>query len=222
MNTRRTNVRKAPPRAARSGPPAAAGETRVERTRHALGTALMELLRERPLQQLTVQDVLDRAGVGRATFYAHFQNKRDLFLSENERFLGWLEAQLAAPGSRPGRLAPVSEFFAHVAEQGAYLRALRESGETEVVWRLVTGQLACMIERRLALLSPPAPGAVPTPAAQAAFAAGSLAELLQWWLARDQRPSAEQMDDTWHDMAWRALRGASRGMPPALPPRRGR
>src|SRR5262245_66510880 len=121
MNTRRTNVRKAPLRAAPSAP----GETRVERTRHALGTALIELMRERPLQQLTVQDVLDRAGVGRATFYAHFQNKRDLFLSENERFLGWLEAALEAPGSRPGRLAPVSELFAHVAEQGAYLRALR-------------------------------------------------------------------------------------------------
>ena len=204
MNTRRTIVRKG----LRPGTPTPAprANSRAERTRHALGTALIELMHEQPLQDISVQAVLDRAGIGRATFYAHYRNKRDLFLSENERFLGFLETQLDAPGARPGRLVPVTEFFAHVASQGAYLRALRESGELELIYRLVTGEVADMIERRLAVLSPPAPGAVLAPSAEAQFAAGALVEVLRWWLGRDDRPTPAEMDEAWHVMAWRALR----------------
>jgi len=219
MNTRRTNVRKAArPPARRPAPPA---DARVERTRHALGMALMDLMHERPLQDITVQHVLDRAGVARATFYTHFRDKRDLFLSENERFFEFLETLLEAPGSRPGRLAPVAELFAHVAEQGAYVRALRESGELDLIWRLITGQLAQMIERRRALLAPPPPDAPLPPAAEARIAAAGLAELLQWWLARDDRPSPEEIDRAWHEQVLRAFRG-SRPDAAAVPTRRSR
>ena len=55
------NVRKT---ASRSDP-------RVLRSRRALGDALVELLHERRFDDITVQDILDRASVGRATFYAH-------------------------------------------------------------------------------------------------------------------------------------------------------
>src|SRR5688572_32486622 len=35
----------------------------------------VELMRTREFNEITVQDLLDRAGVGRATFYSHFRNK---------------------------------------------------------------------------------------------------------------------------------------------------
>ncbi len=50
-------------------------DPRVKRTRGLLEQAFMDLLEEHGFQALTVQDIAERAGVNRATFYAHFADK---------------------------------------------------------------------------------------------------------------------------------------------------
>src|SRR5689334_7156318 len=62
-------------------------DRRILRTRDRLGDALIALIQEKPFDQVTVQEVLDRAGVGRSTFYLHYRDKDDLFLSDAEDFL---------------------------------------------------------------------------------------------------------------------------------------
>ena len=57
-------------------------DRRIRRTRDTLGDALVELIREKPFDSITVQEILDRAGVGRSTFYTHYSDKQDLFLGE--------------------------------------------------------------------------------------------------------------------------------------------
>jgi AcrR family transcriptional regulator len=56
-------------------------DRRVQRTRQLLRTALVPLIEENGFEALTVQDIIDRANVGRATFYAHFDKKEDLLVS---------------------------------------------------------------------------------------------------------------------------------------------
>src|ERR1700754_1124415 len=56
-------------------------DRRVRRTRRLLREALIALVAERGYERVTVQDVLDRADVGRSTFYAHFRDKEALFAS---------------------------------------------------------------------------------------------------------------------------------------------
>jgi AcrR family transcriptional regulator len=68
-------------------------DPRVKRTRQLLEQAFMDTLREKGFQTVTVQDITERAGVNRATFYAHFQDKyalldhsiRQGFLQEIEK-----------------------------------------------------------------------------------------------------------------------------------------
>jgi AcrR family transcriptional regulator len=71
-------------------------DPRVRRTRQSLEQAFMDALREKGFQAITVQDITQRAGVNRATFYAHFADKyalldhsiRQGFLEEiNKRML---------------------------------------------------------------------------------------------------------------------------------------
>ena len=62
-------------------------DRRTARTRNLLGDALIELIQEKPFDSVTVQDVLDRAGVGRSTFYVHYKDKDDLFFSDAGSFL---------------------------------------------------------------------------------------------------------------------------------------
>ncbi|MGB3715346.1 MAG: TetR/AcrR family transcriptional regulator [Candidatus Promineifilaceae bacterium] len=54
-------------------------DKRIIRTRQWLSKAFLELLEEKGLQKMTVQDISERANVNRATFYAHYEDKYDLF-----------------------------------------------------------------------------------------------------------------------------------------------
>src|SRR6476659_7313908 len=56
-------------------------DRRVSRTRRALKEALTDLILEKGYEGITIQDVLDRADVGRSTFYAHFVDKDDLLMA---------------------------------------------------------------------------------------------------------------------------------------------
>jgi len=73
------------------------GDRRVSRTRRVLHEALRSLILEKGDDRVTVQDVIDRADVGRATFYAHFRDKDDLLMSGFEEMRLSLRQQLAAP-----------------------------------------------------------------------------------------------------------------------------
>lgn len=56
-------------------------DRRVQRTKTSLHGALLELAREKPYPSIAVKDILDRANVGRSTFYTHFRDKHDLLES---------------------------------------------------------------------------------------------------------------------------------------------
>ena len=59
-------------------------DRRVQRTRLTIRSAMVSLIRERGFEDLTVQDIIDRADVGRSTFYAHFKSKEDLLAGSVE------------------------------------------------------------------------------------------------------------------------------------------
>jgi AcrR family transcriptional regulator len=66
-------------------------DARTARTYRALSVALVDLMRTKEVDAITVQDLLDRAGVGRATFYSRFRNKDDFLLTDLERMLAALD-----------------------------------------------------------------------------------------------------------------------------------
>ena len=68
-------------------------DRRVQRTHQLLRGALVALIQEKGFEALTVQDIIDRANVGRATFYAHFDNKEDLLVSGLEEFRASIREQ---------------------------------------------------------------------------------------------------------------------------------
>ena len=72
---------------------AKAEDRRVQRTRTLLLDALLDLIAEKGYAAVTVQDIVDRANVGRSTFYAHFLDKRELLLSGVNGLLMFLAQQ---------------------------------------------------------------------------------------------------------------------------------
>src|SRR5215813_6015421 len=111
-------------------------DRRVARSRRAMKEALTDLILERGYESVTVQDVIDRADVGRSTFYAHFLDKDDLLMA----ILADLE--LPAPDASRWRADDPAfgwtlELFRHFGSGRRLFRAVA-SGDTGALARRET------------------------------------------------------------------------------------
>ncbi len=148
-----------------------------------------------------MQHVLDRAKVGRSTFYTHYRDKDDLFLSDVEDFFEGMANLLSRRGEDSNRIAPVREFFAHVAEWKEFHAALVASGKVRDVMELGHGYFARAIEQRLSDLQPLPTDSLSRTAVAHALA-GALLSLLSWWIDRGMPVSPSEMDEMYHRMVW--------------------
>jgi AcrR family transcriptional regulator len=163
------------------------------------------LIVEKPVNEVTVQDVLDRSGVGRSTFYLHYRDKDDLLVSQLEMFLEMMSTSLSVRHDTSNRVAPVAEMFAHIGNQNKLARVLSDSGHMKEFFDLAEGYFARGIEQRLK-----ESGRFPKIpqrelAARAAALSGSLLSLLRWWLDRGEKEPPQQMDEMFHRMVWTGL-----------------
>jgi len=83
-------------------------DRRIQKTKKQLSQALIQLILEKGYENVTVQDILDKAEVGRSTFYAHYENK-ELLLVDGPRNLGL--SLFGGESSCPGFL----KLFEHVS-----------------------------------------------------------------------------------------------------------
>ena len=180
-------------------------DERARRTRDRLGSAFVALIHEKPIEDVTVQDVLDRASVGRSTFYLHFRDKNDLLLSQLEVFLETMSTTLSIRKEASHRVVPVAEMFAHIENQRKLYRILADAGRLNDFFDLAQSYFARGIEHRLResnRLSKIPQGEL---AARASALAGSLLSLLRWWLDRGAKEPPGEMDELFHRMVWNGL-----------------
>ena len=59
----------------------ATDDRRIQKTKKYLAEALAQLIAEKGYEEVTIQDIIDRANVGRSTFYAHYESKEQLLLN---------------------------------------------------------------------------------------------------------------------------------------------
>ncbi|MDP2609061.1 MULTISPECIES: TetR/AcrR family transcriptional regulator [unclassified Oceanobacter] len=66
-------------------------DIRREKSRKKLRNALAELLKKRPLEQISIEQIADKAGVTRPTFYSNYQNRQDIIIEHIEQWLAQRE-----------------------------------------------------------------------------------------------------------------------------------
>lgn len=99
-------------------------DRRIQKTRGLLHDALGHLIREKDYDSIVVKEILDRANVGRSTFYMHFRDKDDLLISGIHDILE--SARQKAPSSRAGAHEDVVWFSLPIFER---IHEHRRSGE---------------------------------------------------------------------------------------------
>jgi AcrR family transcriptional regulator len=178
-----------------SAPP---GDRRVRRTQATLQRALIDLVQDRDLSQITVADVADRADVSRSTFYDHYTDVHELaeaactsMLDDLFRFALALDAAPAHPSGTPEDPDPaLTAFFTHFAEHaGLYRSLLGPTGSARVIEHVRRRTTAAAhYSGRLAptdVTPPPDTGSPDFPLdVPAAFVAGALIGVAADWLQR--------------------------------------
>jgi AcrR family transcriptional regulator len=173
-------------------PPAV--DRRVRRTRELLHRALLELIGEKGYDRVTVQDILDRADVGRSTFYAHFRDKEDLLRSG----VADVNAAVATEIEREGRtltglLQPLLIVFRHVESHRHMWEPLATKGGLDLGLRILKENSEELLRDQLRSHFPQASADGPQVEAAVQATTGALAGLLTWWVANDVRSSADEV-----------------------------
>jgi AcrR family transcriptional regulator len=170
-------------------------DRRSQRTRQTLSAALIELMLQQRYDTITVQDIIDRANVGRSTFYAHYDDKDDLLISDFTAVLDALSDRMRRPPDDPdGRPADLTPLFTHVQEHRQVYKALVRGGGIELLLRTGHARLRRNIERHLHELMPAGqPGAMPLPLI-ADYIAGAIVNILKWWLDHDLPYTPAELD----------------------------
>ncbi len=175
-------------------------DRRSQRTYHLVTTALLALLAEKRYEAITVQDILERANIGRSTFYTHYFDKEDVLESIAEQMLETFGQQFSQRNVGQG-IVPGLELFQHVQQNHQYFQALLRGHAGEVVWEAAQTALSRTIEQALTTTSAKKrPPSIPL-AVISQYLAGSFLHLLKWWLRAEMPYTPEQMESIFQQLA---------------------
>jgi AcrR family transcriptional regulator len=179
-------------------------DRRVQRTRRLLHEAFISLILERGYNAVTIRDVVQRAGVGRSTFYTHFGDLEEVLVGWPPGH-SWLRE--FAPGGR-GERRPLG-----------FTRALLEHvNERRRIWRALVGKRGGMAVKqrfRQDLLEVVREDVVALAGTQPAevldgivhYVTGAFMELLFWWLDARTALAPADVDAIFHRLTAPALEG---------------
>ncbi|HSL46683.1 MAG TPA: TetR/AcrR family transcriptional regulator [Anaerolineales bacterium] len=175
-------------------------DRRSQRTRHLLSAALVELIREKDYSAITVSDLIERANIGRSTFYSHYRDKDDLFVGELDRVIEVLSQRIPDQEELP--YFPSLGLFRHVGQEYELYKALTWTPGIDILIKHLQKSLTQRIER--GLQNTHREYEIPI-SVIANFIAGSFLTLLKWWLENKMIYSAEQMDEIFRNLTLTGL-----------------
>jgi AcrR family transcriptional regulator len=172
-------------------------DRRIQKTLSLLHEALGSLIREKPYDEIVVQEILDRANVGRSTFYMHFRDKDELLVSSIHGMLGSAHPPLDSPSSGEPRdrivefSRPIFEHIYQHRRTGAAMMGVRGRAVVhDHLQKIVADQIADEVRKHVQGRRK-SPTKIP-PDLLAQYVASTFILVLNWWVeTRNPLPAAE-------------------------------
>ena len=175
-------------------------DRRIQRTRQLLQDAVVSLIEEKGYEAVTVQDILDRANLGRSTFYAHFRDKEDLLLSSFENVRSAFDKRHQEILSHKSEAANIHwemsiVWFQHAQSSRQLYKALvgKQAGDIHV--KYIHKYLSALLREHMGLSASAGKGGATLRDIAVYWTVSSLLALTAWWLDHDLPYTAEQIDD---------------------------
>lgn len=178
-------------------------DRRIQKTLSLLREALISLIAEKPYDTIVVKEILDRANVGRSTFYTHFRDKDDLLVSGIHEMLGEVPPPTRTGGRSLDRILwfslPIFEH--HYSHAHAWGDRIGTKGRTilhEHLRRVLTVIVAEVVKKdnragRQSLRQIP-------PEVISAYVASTFVLVLNWWLDSRMRLSPKEVNDVFRKL----------------------
>jgi AcrR family transcriptional regulator len=198
-------------------------DRRIQRTRQSLRAALFELMKAKTYDAISIDEITERANVGRATFYLHYKDKEDLLLEEfsemaNEKaqtlseipFSAWLPSQEDTDSLKQMSPAPpLLMVFQHIYDNSELYRILmkseRSSRIVERIRKISTEAIVRFVETKLK--TDPIPIFLEVPIdLLAAFFSGALLSSVDWWLDEKMQHTPAEMTYMFQSLFFRGAR----------------
>lgn len=195
----------------------AKSDRRVERTRELLQKALIELISESGYGTITIQDLVDRAKLGRTTFYLHYGSKDELFMSCHEAMISELHFGPLYPISREELLSAdvppgVTSAYRHLSDARALLYPIFQGTDSPHILRRIRDRSAQEIEASLRNAFTEADSAIPIDVLASCLAGAQIAllqfALSQWRMEKRLAHTPEKLAQTFHRLQRAAIRDA--------------
>lgn len=187
-------------------------DRRTGRTRELLQKALIELISERGYDTVTIQDIVDRANIGRTTFYLHYSSKDELFMSCHEAIVSEFHIGPLHPLSREELLSSeipseMTSAYRHFEERRALLYFIFQGKDSQLILRQIRDRSAREIEANLRSTFAESESAIPLDMLANYLAAAQIT-LVQWWLEKRRPHTLESLAQTLHRLQRAAIRDA--------------
>ncbi len=199
-------------------------DRRVRKTRRALREAMQNLMAEKGYEQVTVEELTERADIGRTTFYLHYSAKQDLLLEQFDELLDQLVEQLTeiplSSWSQQGKVLPTEDhperpicmIFNHAAEnEDLYRIVLQGEGVDQASERLqtmMTNAVNAYLHHKLGDEREKMTLEFPVDLFGNYFA-GAMLGVIKWWLEAGQPYTPQEMEGIFFQMF---LPGASQAL----------
>ncbi|MDG5788986.1 TetR/AcrR family transcriptional regulator [Evansella sp. AB-P1] len=178
-------------------------DRRVWKTRQAIHDALSSLMEEKKYSKITIQEIIDRANVGRSTFYSHFATKDELLFSSVEDLLEilnqYIKSYIEHDEENP-RLISVVDFFEHIQENSKIMKGLLKSEGGDLFFEKVEAYWNDGIEEYLQSKLPKGKAPKVPIKILSNHISSTLLSLLKWWVKNDMSYTPIQMDQYFRDL----------------------
>lgn len=170
-------------------------DRRQLKTRAAIYDALTTLLIHKKFEEITVQDIIDEANIGRSTFYSHFETK-DSLLKEmcDEMFKHVFSRELSPEKSHDFSKdtheisSQLTHVLWHIKDHAGNIKAIMD-GESE---KIFTGYFKKYLKEAFKDKIEHIPCDVPEDFKEQ-FIIGSYVETVKWWIADGLKMSPEEV-----------------------------
>lgn len=164
-------------------------DRRITRTRRLLAEALIKLVNNKRYDDITIREITDKADIGYATFFRHYESKDALMLTVFTRMITKLEAMQESHQSDSFEQEGY-HFFQHVADHAPLYHSMLDSlmFTRKLRERMVVIVLAHLDNHADELAQSSIPKEI---AGQ--HMVSSILGLVDWWLAHNQPYTVEEM-----------------------------